>query len=219
MALEAPLGEQLETMRVALRYLRPTAATAYDELVARLAEARMGSGAPRVGEPMPEFVLPDEDGGLVSLEALRSRGPVVVSFNRGHWCPYCRLEVRALARAEPAIAALGASLISIVPERTEFARKLRPEERSTFPILTDIDLGYALNLGLTIWIGEKIDRLYRSEGVALDIYQGREGSFLPLPATFVVGSDGLVMAAFIDPDFRHRMPVEDVLAVLAAPRS
>lgn len=218
MARDAALGDQLAAMSAAFRRLRPAVMTAYDGLVARLSEAGAGSTAPRAGQPMPGFVLPDEAGALVSLEALLARGPVVVSFNRGHWCAYCRLETRALAEAQPAIAALGASLVSIVPERTEFARRLRRDSASAYPILADIDLGYALSLGLVMWVGEEVDRLYRAAGIALDLFQGAKGSFLPLPATFVVGTDGIVTAAFVDPDFRRRMPIEDVLAALQALR-
>lgn len=218
MALDAPLGEQLAALSAGFRLARPQVLAAYDRLVARLEAAKLGNTGPRLGEPLPDFVLPDQDGRLTSLEDLLDQGPLVVSFNRGHWCQFCRLETQALAKAHASIAALGAGLVSIVPERAEFSRQFRVQNDLTFPVLSDIDLGYALTAGLVIWIGEELQKLYPEAGVDLALFHGNGGTFLPLPATFVVGQDGLVKARYVDPDFRRRMAIEDILAALAAIR-
>jgi peroxiredoxin len=214
MALDAPLAEQLAALAAGSRQLRPAVNAAYDDLVARLEACRVGSAAPQVGEPMPDFALPDQDGRLVSLESLLKKGPLVVSFNRGHWCGYCRLESRALARAHSKISELGAGLVSIAPERAEFTRQFRHNNGLGFPVLCDIDLGYALTLGLVMMLSEDVNRLYREAGTDLARFHGNAGQMLPVPATFVIGADGLIKARYVDPDFRRRMAMEDILEAL-----
>lgn len=214
MALDAPLAEQLAALAAGSRRLRPGVNAAYDDLVARLEACKVGSAAPQVGEPMPEFVLPDQDGRLISLESLLKKGPLVVSFNRGHWCGYCRLESRALAGAQGSISELGAGLVSIVPERAEFTRQFRLSNGLEFPVLSDVDLGYALTLGLVMMLSEDITRYYQEAGTDLARFHGNLGKMLPVPATFVVAADGLIRARYVDPDFRRRMAVEDILAAL-----
>jgi peroxiredoxin len=151
---------------------------------------------------------------LFGLGELLREGPVVVSFNRGHWCPLCRLELEALAGIHDKAEALGAQIVSIVPERQPFARKIKTDAKVPFPVLSDIDNGYALSLGLAMWVGEEVCGLYASNGVNLPEFNGGSGWFLPIPATFVVGRDGRVIARFVDADFRKRMEVEAVLAAL-----
>lgn len=216
MALDAPLAEQLAALTARSRQLRPEVGAAYDDLVARLEAVRVGGAAPKVGDPMPDFVLPDHDGHLTSLESLLAAGPLVVSFNRGHWCGYCRLEIQALAKAQGKIAELGAGLVSIVPERAEFTRQFRHNNGLGFPVLSDIDLGYALTVGLVIMLSEDVNRLYREAGTDLARFQGNAGQILPVPATFVIGADGLIKARYVDPDFRRRMAMEDIVAALEA---
>lgn len=213
-ALDAPLGAQLAALTAGFRHARPEITAAYDALVGRLEALKIGAVGPKVGEPMPDFVLPDQDGHLTDLECLLANGPLVVSFNRGHWCPYCRLETRALAGALGEISDLGAGVVSIVPERAEFTRKFRRGNGLEFPMLSDIDVGYGLTLGLVMWIGDDVNQRYLETGIDLALFHGNKGQILPVPATFVVGTDGLVKARFVDPDFRKRMAVEDVLAVL-----
>ena len=98
--LEAPLADRLQAFANELRRLDPRFDQAVDALVSRLAESCAGATAPKVGEPMPTFLLPDDQGRLVRLEDLLGKGPVALAFNRGHWCPYCRINIDALARAE-----------------------------------------------------------------------------------------------------------------------
>ena len=86
-----------------------------------------------------------------------------------------------------------------------------------FRVLTDLDLAYAFSLGLVFWVGDKIKEAYRQFGIDLERFQGHGGWLLPIPATIVVGKDGKVKGRFVDPDFRHRMAIEDILSALAAP--
>src|SRR5437762_9566679 len=105
--MEGTLRQQLEAYAAAGREFFPAYGEAVDRLVARVHENGGGENAPKPGEAMPPFILPDESGGLVSLDSLISRGPAIVMFYRGHWCPYCRLNVRAVIQAQDRIEALG----------------------------------------------------------------------------------------------------------------
>ena len=209
------LSSRLSAYRDRSRELRPDIAKAYDDLVKRLAALDAGAVGPATDSMMPSFNLPDENGSLVSLEALRQNGPVVVSFNRGHWCPYCKLDLRALAANYERIRALGASIVSIMPERTQFTANYVKELELPFPVLSDIDLGYAMSLGLIFWVGDEVERLYKSVGIDLDRYQGRDGFFLPMAAKFIVGRDGRVKARQVNLEFRERMEPEAIIAALA----
>ena len=129
----------------------------------------------------------------------------------------------AISSAQPrnkrGIVSVGGEKPNIVPERAEYIRQFRRGNDLAFPVLCDIDVGYALTLGLVMWIGEEISRRYLEAGIDLALFHGGTGQVLPVPATFVVGSDGLVKARYVDPDFRRRMAMEDIEAALAALRS
>ena len=198
---DLPLRDRLDAYARELRRLEPAVAVAYDALVARLQANDVGRDAPNLGDVMPPFLMPDQDGHLVALEELLDSGPLVVSFNRGHWCPFCRIELDALARSADRIGELGARIVTIIPERSAFAAIAR-QRGVTFPILSDIDLGYALSLGLVFWIGDSVIEQMKRFDRSLPEYQGNDGWCLPIPATFVVGRDGRVKARLVDPDFR-----------------
>ena len=210
--MEGTLSEQLKAYAAAGHEIFPAYGEAVDRLVVRINENGGGENAPRPGEPMPPFVLPDESGRLVALPSLIERGPVAVMFFRGHWCPYCRLNVRAVIKAYDRIKALGADVVAIMPETQEYAARFKTEADAPFPVLTDLDNGYALSLNLAIWLGVEIERLLSYLDMAS--FHGNDAWVLPIPATFVVGRDGMVKARFVDPDFRHRMAIEDLLAAL-----
>jgi peroxiredoxin len=210
--MEGTLNEQLQAYAAAGREIFPAYGEAVDRLVIRVNENGGGENAPHPGEPMPAFVLPDETGRLVALPSLLERGPVTVMFFRGHWCPYCRLNVRAVIRAYDRIKALGADVVAIMPETQEYAAQFKSEAGAPFPVLTDLDNGYALSLNLAIWLGAEIERLLSY--LDMRSFHGNDGWVLPIPAAFVIGRDGMVKARFVDPDFRRRMAIEDLLAAL-----
>ncbi len=213
-SLDAPLAERLDCFAQALRDLNRPMAESVDRLVARLKQSRLAKNAPAIGEAMPTFLLPDHAGRLVRLEHLLAKGPLAITFARGHWCPYCRIAVSALADVADEVDGMGAHLVVIVPDRQEYAAKLRAEANAHFPILTDIDNAYAMSLELAFWVGEEMERHMRAREVDLDSAQGNESWFVPVPATFVVGRDGIIVARHVDPDYRRRMEVESVLAAL-----
>jgi len=212
--LDASLSQRLMNYRHHSARLRPDVASAYDALVARLEILDQGGIGPQVGDPMPDFALPDENGAIVTLGSLLQAGPAVISINRGHWCPYCRLELRALAGQFGDIRRSGGQLVSIMPDVAEFTRRFRADQSLPFPILSDIDLGYSLLLGLVFWIGPEVKRLYDELGVDLASFQRNPSYFLPIAAKFIVDVNGTIRAREVNVEFRQRMDPAAILAAL-----
>jgi len=216
--LDASINARLACYAEAVARFTPAFAAAVDRLVARLQQSDAGGSAPRVGDVMPPFMLPDEQGRIVTLERLLANGPIAVTFHRGHWCPYCRININALVHAQREIAATGRQIVVIMPERQEYAVALKSESDAPFPILSDIDNGYAMSLNLVIWVGAEMEQAMRERSRDLPKYQGNDAWMLPIPATFVVGTDGIITARFVDPDYRKRMDIDDLLAALRRAR-
>lgn len=208
------LSSRLSAYRKDSSDRRPEFAKAYDDLVERLNMIDQGRVGPGLGELMPEFNLPDENGRLISLSSLLALGPVVISINRGHWCPYCKLELRSLAAIHSEIARLGAGVISIMPDGAQFTGDYVAQNDLPFPVLSDIDLGYSLLLGLIFWVGPEIQRLYKEAGVELEKYHGNQGYFLPMAAKLIVGRDGRVKARQVNIEFRERVEPQALIATL-----
>ena len=211
--LDVSLSEQLQSFAKNTRRERPEFAAAVDRLIDRLRRYGAGDSAPKPGEPMPGFVLPDENGDRVSLDDLLDEGPVAITFHRGHWCPYCRININALAQAQKELAKGEGRIIGIMPDLQKFVAELKKQSNVPFPILSDMDNGYALSLNLTVWVGAELQRMLEDR-VNMPAFQGNSSWMLPIPATFVVGRDGLIIARFIDPDYRKRMTISDMLAAM-----
>lgn len=197
-----------------LARLAPSYAAAYDAMVARLDAAEAGATAPQIGDQLPDFMLVDSAGQLRTLTELLRDGPVVLSFKRGRWCEFCRIDIDALARAYPEIKALGAEVVVITPEVAPEFPATSAGLGTPFPSLTDVDCGYALTLGIAMPLDLALVEMLRRDGI--DLAQSHAGTayLLPLPATFVVTSDRRIAGRFVSPDFRRRMETSEVLATL-----
>lgn len=212
--LDAPLADRLAAWAGHIADAKPDFASLYTALVDRLLATDAGSEAPEIGSVLPTFLLTDNEGRLVSSRDLLGTGPLVVSFNRGHWCNFCRLELLALAEIYPEVKRLGGEIVSIMPERAAPVRQLRESLDIPFRILTDTDNGYILTCGLMISLGDAVRELYLGVGRDLAEYQGNDAWFVPIPATFVIGTDGRVLDRFVHPDFGRRMAPNDILRSL-----
>lgn len=212
--LDGTLQERLAALQRALSSISPGIDQAYEKLVARLKTSRAEGFGPQVGATMSKFLLPNDAGGFTSLDELLASGPTVVSFNRGHWCHHCMLELLSLARILPAAEALGARVVSIVPERQRFSRELKSRCNLPFPVLSDVDNAYGLSIGLVFHVGHELQALYKENQLDFRELQGCESWMLPVPATFVLDRSGSIVSRFIDPDFRRRMEPDAIVAVL-----
>ncbi len=217
--MDASLSERLDTFAAVSRVLHPEMQDAVDRMVGRLKTHKAGALAPGPGEMLPPFALPDDRGHIVTLDSLLARGPAAITFHRGHWCPYCRINTRVLAGVYDRIAAAGASIAAIVPERERFAAALKADAGLQFPVLSDMDNGYALSINLAIYVGDEMQTLMGDSGRDLPRYQGNDSWILPIPATFVVAKGGRVVARFIDPDYRKRMAEAELMEALRDARA
>lgn len=211
-ALDATLQTQLDVFVAASRKIEPEVHIAYDRMIDRVTRGGGGASAPAVGDTLPDALLSDQDGRLVALSSLYADTALVVSFNRGHWCPFCRLQLQALKRAQSELAAMGARIVSIVPETAEFSNRMIAMNDLPFPVLSDVDHAFALELGLATWMGEEIENLYLAGGLDLGSFQGGRTGLLPIPATFVLARGGRILARFVDPDFQKRLPIDAIRA-------
>lgn len=203
------LGERLKTIADTVRAEAPAFCAEVDNFVGRLEAARAGGSAPDVGDEMPLFTMPDQDGRLVSLEDLLSDGPVVLIFHRGHWCPYCRLNVASIAEIEDRVRP--ARVIGVSAETQRFTKKMRRDTKAGFPLLTDVGAGYALSINLAVWVPPRMSEMIASAGWDIPLYQGGTDWILPIPAVFVVNTGGRIVARHVDPDYRRRMELADLL--------
>ena len=190
----------------------------YDGFVQGLRRIGAGAASPRVGEPFPAFSLPNAGGRYRSLDALLADGPLVLSFNRGGWCPYCKGELSAWSAALPSLTAAGGRFAAITPEvggRAALLGQLLPDDAT---MLCDVDQGVGLATGLACYIGEPLLRRYAQRGLDLAALYGSASGLLPIPATFVIDAQGIVRYALADPDFRRRAEPTEVVAAVAALR-
>lgn len=209
-----PLGERLALIKERVAELSPVFREAVDTFVGRLERAGAGARAPKTGEPMPPFLLPDDNGRLVDMEALLTRAPLVIAFHRGHWCPYCRLNLGGLAEVQDQIAPV--QLVAISAETQQYTREIKQEAGAAFPILTDVGCGYAMSLNLAVWVDDAMSSLIAAAGWDVPAYHGVQGWILPVPSVFVVGQDGLIKSRHVDPDYRRRLELSDLLVAARA---
>ncbi len=187
---------------------------AYDALVRQLQLADSGSQALKVGEPMPAFVLPNAEGRLVASDALLARGPLVVSFFRGDWCPYCRTMLQAYEAALPAIARAGGQLVAITPDTGPAPARTKQQQALHYEVLSDADSGIALQFGVVFRAPDAYRALLQSRGIDLPDRHGNDNWLIPLPATFVVDRGGIVRYAFADIDFTYRAEPDAIVGAL-----
>lgn len=180
------------------------------DLVASGAAAR----ALKAGDKAPDFTLGDSDGKPVSLAELLSRGPLVLSFYRGVWCPYCNLELQALQATLAEFQKLGASLVAISPQTAVNSRKSVRQNGLGFPILSDPGNDVAAAFGLRYRMADDLVELYKSFKNDLPAFNGDPSWTLPMPARYVIGQDGIILYAEVNPDYTRRPEPEDMLPAL-----
>jgi peroxiredoxin len=186
----------------------------YDDFANRLNSLAVGKQAPRVGSTFPAVTLPNHLGQYRSIDELHHEGPLVVSFNRGSWCPYCVHELESWRDNLNALHAADGKLVVIAGEISGRGDVLADMFSDNVEILCDVEHGAALGLGLAFHAGDELLRRYLECGLDLSNIYGTQSGILPIPATFVIDRDGVVRFAFVEPDFRIRAEPTDVIAVV-----
>jgi peroxiredoxin len=185
-------------------------ARATAELVASGQAAR----ATKAGDRAPQFTLKDQSENEISSADLLAQGPLVVTFYRGIWCPYCNIELQAINEVLPQIRAYGASLVAISPQTPANSRKAVRENRLKFPVLSDVDGETSAAFGLRFSLPDYLVALYRRLGNDLPAFNNDPSWSLPMPARYVIRYDGIVLYSEVHPDHTFRSDPGDMCAVL-----
>ncbi len=180
----------------------------------RLVASGIDSNALQAGQQAPAFSLSNTRGELISLNALLAKGPVVINFYRGSWCPYCNLELKAYDNALPAIRDLGAEFISISPNLREKSAEFVAENPFSFNILSDEGNGVARQYGLVFSLADELRPIYEQFGINIPELDGDDSYELPMPATYIVDTKGTIIHAFVDADYTKRMEPDEVIEIL-----
>lgn len=184
---------------------------ATDELIASGAAGR----ALKAGDTAPAFVLQDPDGKPVSSAGLLAEGPLVATFYRGAWCPYCNMDLQAIQAALPEIEARGARLVAISPQTAANSRRSQRDNKLGFPILSDPGNEVAAAFGLRFKLPGYLADLYKNAFKNdLAVVNGDPSWTLPMPARFVIGTDGVIAYAEVNPDYTRRPDPSELLPVL-----
>ena len=169
----------------------------------------------REGDVAPDFSLPDAHGQMVALKTLLDRGPVVISFYRGGWCPFCNLELRGLQRVLPEIVQMGASLVAISPQLPDNSLSTQEKNQLTFPVLSDVGNIEAKRFGIVFTPPTALIEANRAIGRELVEINGEAGAAqLPMPATFVLDKSGVIRLAFVEEDWSKRLDPDIVVDTL-----
>ncbi len=186
----------------------------YNHLVSWIRDTGVPSRALKVGDVAPDFLLPDADGRLHSSEQLRRDGPLVLSFFRGGWCPFCTAELCALQAAKDEFESLGATLAVVTPETKQFPRQLKQHLGLALKVLSDVDYGVAVSYGVLFRVPDETKAHYSGLGFDFGARHGSPVWMLPIPATYVIDTEGLIRSAFVEPDFTIREEPAQILATL-----
>jgi peroxiredoxin len=187
----------------------------YEAAATALEGSEISSRALGVGDAAPDFELPDPSGRLVRLRELRADGPVIVSFYRGQWCPFCNLELRGLQRALGEVAAAGATLVAISPNKPDVTAGTVAELELEYPVLSDHDNQVARMFNLVYEMTQENIDSYRDIGRDIGTLNGTGKWELPVPATYVIDSGGTIRYAFVDLNHRRRAEPSEVAAIAA----
>jgi peroxiredoxin len=170
----------------------------------------------KLGDRAPAIVLPNARGEIVDVRTLLATGPLIVTFYRGGWCPYCNLELKAYQAVLPEIKAAGAGLVAISPEKPDETLSTAEKNALSFEVLSDVGQKVGRAFGLVYDFTEELRGAYQGFGRDIPSHNGTPGEWaLPVSATYVIGRDGVIIYADTGMDYRDRTDPRDVLKILA----
>lgn len=212
-----PLREiLLERQTQLTKYVLPETQSVHVRVVQQLQEQRIVDRALKVGAHAPQFQLPDHRGETISSAELLSHGPLVVSFFRGRWCPFCVAQLEAMSFILPAIKSAGASLVAISPQSVKQSFFMADQHKLGFPLLSDSGNKIATGFGLTYSVPEEQRAIYKRAFVNLPFVNEDASWTLPIPATFVLDRQGIITYMSANEDYTQRPEPADILRALPA---
>jgi peroxiredoxin len=210
------LSEQLADYRANWRVRVPADRQAFmDQHIAHLAASGIERSARQVGTRAPDICLRDQHGETFDVATLLVKGPVVVTFYRGGWCPFCNFELKAYQSVLPRIVAAGASLVAISSEKPDDTVSTAEKNALSFPVLSDVGQAVGKAFGVVYAFTDDLRRVYDGFKLDIPLKNGTADDWsLPLSATYVIGKDGVILFADTRVDYRERTDPLDVLQVL-----
>ena len=210
-----PLQDKLDAFKADIETKLPReVVAALRRATGELIASGLAERALRAGAVAPEFSLPDAHGRPSRSADYLVRGALVLTFQRGSWCPYCAMDLQALEAASGAIRALGASLVVITPQIEPASRKRELQNALSFPILRDHGNALAHQFGLRYRISDDLIATYNKIGVDLIAGNGEDSFTLPMPARYVIGRDGIISYAEVNADYTRRPDPSEWMPVL-----
>jgi len=187
-----------------------------DVTTEKLIAEQLSKHALKVGDKFPAFELPDSKGKQISSTELLAKGPLVLSFYRGGWCPYCNLELRALNNMQQAFADQNAQLVAVSPQLPDESLSTQQQNELAYTVLSDVSNSLAKKCGLVFTLDERLIPVYDQLGLDIPKANGDESYELPLPATYVIDCQGVIQFAFAHEDYTLRAEPLDVLNAVKA---
>ncbi|SIO64911.1 peroxiredoxin-like family protein [Paraburkholderia phenazinium] len=185
-----------------------------ERATAELIASGQAGRAIKAGDRAPHFNLKDQNGNDVSSAALLVKGPLVVTFYRGVWCPYCNIELQAINEVLPEIQAYGANIVAISPQTPVNSRKSVRTNELGFPVLSDVNGQTGADFGLRFALPDYLVELYKNLKNDLPAFNNDPSWTLPMPARYVIGQDGIVLYSEVNPDYTRRPDPSDMFPVL-----
>ena len=183
-----------------------------DAATAELVNNAAVSHALQPGDIAPDFILPNVDGRSVRLYSELERGPVVLVFYRGGWCPFCNIHLRGFQKSLAEFKAAGAQVVAVSPQLPDQSLTTQEQDELAFPVLSDVGLNTARAFGVAFELPKALLDLYADFDHPLENVNGVEGAKeLPLPATFVIRADRTIAYAHVEADFMRRSEPLEVL--------
>lgn len=209
------LTQEINTLRQQIQAKMPEDTKAVmDQAMEDLVNTGLADRSLKVGDKVSNFSLPNAVGKTVELQDLLSRNPVVISFYRGGWCPYCNLELRSLQQSLPEIKELGATLVAISPQTPDNSLSTVEKNDLEFEVLSDVGNQVAQDFGLVFVLPEELRPIYQDFGIDLPAHNGDNTFELPIPATYVIAQDGTIIHAFVEADYTKRLDPKEIIAAL-----
>ena len=180
----------------------------------KLKQSNLEDQCCKTGGKAPDFSLPNIKGDKLTLAALLDKGPVVLSFYRGGWCPYCNLELKALQESLPGIKASGGQLVAVSPQLPDHSLSTSEANEISFEVLSDVGNHTAREYGLVFTLKEELRPIYEKWGADIASVNGDDSFELPIPATFVINSNGVITYSFVDADYTNRLEPAKIIESL-----
>jgi peroxiredoxin len=168
----------------------------------------------KIGDKAPDFTAKDQNGKVISLKEVLKKGPAIIVFYRGQWCPYCNKQLKNLNDSLSFLTEKGATVLSITPETAENVQKTVTKTKASFAVLEDKGLAIMNSYKVSFAVDENTITKYKKYGIDFEKANGENGANLPVPATYIIEKDGKIKYAFFNPDYSKRASVKDIITNL-----